>query len=120
MNNKWINGKILTSLLLLLLFALPPAAKNIHLCQCVYFHNIDHDHESDSNRAHHDCDTCAICQFVVFPFTETESTGFFRAIETIYSKLYIYREYINSCVTYNYMLRAPPCTAHIVCLFYGM
>ena len=108
MNNKRINGKILTGCLFLLLFALPPAVKNIHVCQCVYSHDIDREHESNSNHERHDCDTCAICQFVVFPFTEPESTGFFRAVETVYSKLYTYREHTNSCVTYNYMLRAPP------------
>ncbi|MDR2383686.1 MAG: hypothetical protein LBD76_07390 [Prevotellaceae bacterium] len=108
MNNKWINSKILTGWLLLLLFALPPAAKNIHICQCLCCHDIEHDGEN--NHARHDCDNCAICQFVVFPFTEPESTGFFRATGTIYSKQYIYREHINSCVTYNYMLRAPPAT----------
>ena len=111
MNNRWINGKILTGWLFLLLFALPQIAKDIHICQCACFHHIDCDHESNDNHARHDCETCAICQFIVFPFTEPESTGFFRAIETVYSRLYTYQEYTNSFVTYNYMLRAPPAGA---------
>ncbi|MDR0725868.1 MAG: hypothetical protein LBF59_07685 [Prevotellaceae bacterium] len=111
MNNRRLNGKILTGCALLLLFALPPAAKSIHICQCLCIHDIDCEHENDNNCAHHDCEACAICQFVVFPFTETDSTCFFSAIETIYSKQYTYSEHISSSVTYNYMLRAPP-SAH--------
>ncbi|MDR2383351.1 MAG: hypothetical protein LBD76_05645 [Prevotellaceae bacterium] len=103
--------KILIGWLLVILFALPPAAKDIHVCQCVYIqdHDHDHDHANSNNRLSHDCDTCAICQFVVFPFTEAESTEYVCIVETIYSKSYTYQEHINSSIVYNYMLRAPPC-----------
>jgi hypothetical protein len=105
--NKRINTKILTGWLLLLLFTLPPAVKNIHIYQCVYVHDVEH--EKHNNHAHHDCNICAICQFVLFPFTQIESIEFIFATETISSKLFIYRENITSSDTYNYMLRAPPC-----------
>jgi hypothetical protein len=104
--NSGLNGKILTGWLLLLLFALPPAAKTVHICQCVYVHNVEH--EKHNNHSHHDYDGCAICQFVLFPFTETEATGFICAAETVYSGLFTYSENIIPSVEYNYMLRAPP------------
>jgi hypothetical protein len=110
MNNHGISVKtILTGWLLLLLFALPPAAKTVHICQYVCFHDVCRDHDDNGNRTHHDCDSCAICQFVIFPFTETQSTEIAWAIETVYSKSHIYQERNNSCTVYNYMLRAPPC-----------
>ncbi|MDR1592942.1 MAG: hypothetical protein LBS43_00480 [Prevotellaceae bacterium] len=101
-----INKKLLTGWLLLLLFALPPAAKTIHICHCVYVH--DAEHEQHNHQTEHDCDSCAICQFVLFPFTETESTELTCTIETTYSSAITYNENITSSVTYNYMLRAPP------------
>jgi hypothetical protein len=102
-----INGKILTGWLLLLLFALPPAVKTIHICHCVYAHDAEHE-KHNNGQLNHDCNTCAICQFVLFPFTETESTEFTCTIETSYSKSVTYNENIVSSVTYSYMLRAPP------------
>ncbi|MDR2286809.1 MAG: hypothetical protein LBE04_04960 [Prevotellaceae bacterium] len=107
--NKYsgINVKILTGWLLLLLFALPPAAKTVHICQCVYDHNVEH--EKNNSHTHHDYDACAICQFVLFPFTETESPDFICAVEAVYYEPFTYCENIISSVKYNYMLRAPPC-----------
>jgi hypothetical protein len=110
MNNNGINGRIiLTGWLLLLLFALPPAAKNIHVCRHVCSHEIDRDRDDNGSCTHHDCESCMICQFVIFPFTGTQSTEIVRAVETVYSKSYIYQERNDSCIVYNYMLRAPPC-----------
>jgi hypothetical protein len=104
---KKINRKILTGCLLLLLFALPPAVGTIHACQCVYFNDIEHDEQN--SHAHHDCNTCAICQFVLSPFTEAELIEFDFAVKTIDSKQFTYWENINFLIIYNYMLRAPPC-----------
>jgi hypothetical protein len=104
--NNGINSKILTGWLLLLLFALPPAAKTVHIYQCVYAYSIDH--KENNNHAHHDCETCAICQFVLFPFTKAESTEFICEVKTLYSEPFTFRETIFSSVIYNYMLRAPP------------
>ncbi|MDR1581916.1 MAG: hypothetical protein LBS55_01435 [Prevotellaceae bacterium] len=104
--NNGINGKILTGWLLLLLFTLPPATKNIHICQCICVHDIEH--EENHNHTHHDCDSCVICQFVLFPFIKTESTEFIYAVQTLYSKLFAYQKNTIPHITYNYMLRAPP------------
>ncbi|MDR1339974.1 MAG: hypothetical protein LBK58_07990 [Prevotellaceae bacterium] len=106
--NSGINAQILTGWLLLLLFALPPAAKTFHVCQCIYSHNNER-HNSHANHSHHDCDTCAICQFVLSPFTETESIEFNFAVKTVNSEEFTYWQNINYHVAYSYMLRAPPC-----------
>jgi hypothetical protein len=104
--NNVINARILTGWLLLLLFALPPAAKSVHLLRCVYVHSIDHG--ENGNHAHHDCNSCTICQFAVFPFTKTEPAGTVFAEVTIYLKPFTCSENIDSDITLGYMLRAPP------------
>jgi hypothetical protein len=104
---KKINGEILTGWLLLLLFALPPATRTVHACQCVYFNNIEH--KEQNSHTHHDCNTCAICQFVLSPFTEAELIKFDFTIKTVNFEQFTYWENINSLIIYNYMLRAPPC-----------
>jgi hypothetical protein len=102
------SAQILTGLLLLLLFALPPAAKTVHVCQYACCHETKHEGRH-SHTTHHDCDTCAICQFVLSPFTETESIEFNFAVRTLNSEQFTYWENINHPVEYSCMLRAPPC-----------
>jgi hypothetical protein len=101
-----INNKLLTGWLLLLLFILPHAVKTVHICRCVYFHNSND--ERHSNHVHHNCNTCAICQFVLFPFTETNPNEFNFTIKIICSEPFVYTENVNISVVYNYRLRAPP------------
>ncbi|MDR1169266.1 MAG: hypothetical protein LBK97_00335 [Prevotellaceae bacterium] len=104
--NSGINAQILTGWLLLLLFVFPPAARTVHTCQYVYSHNIKHDEHH--GHAHHDCNSCAICQFVLSPFTETESVEFDFAVKAVNCEQLTYWENINSPAEYSYMLRAPP------------
>jgi hypothetical protein len=44
----------------------------------------------------------------VFPFTQTQAVVVVCSVGVIHSKPDICREHIDSCITYNYMLRAPP------------
>ncbi|MDR2027575.1 MAG: hypothetical protein LBQ01_08480 [Prevotellaceae bacterium] len=101
-----MNSKILTGWLLLLLFMLPQAAKTVHICQCICFHSADS--ENEHAHAHHDCNTCAICQFTVFPFTGADSNEFNFTVKIIYSNPFVYIENVNSPVICSYRLRAPP------------
>jgi hypothetical protein len=87
------------SWLLLLLFVLPQAAQTVHVCQYVYIHDTDADH---------DCNTCAICQFVLSPFTETVPNEMDCTVTLICSEPFTYNENTHVAVTWNYKLRAPP------------
>jgi hypothetical protein len=106
--NNGINTKILTGLLLLLLFILPYTAKNIHICRHVYIHDVDSDKNNDHHPVRHDCNSCAICQFVLSPFTEAASNEFGFTVKTVYSEPFIYKEYVSVPDICSYRLRAPP------------
>lgn len=108
MKNIGKNNRPATGLLLLLLFALPPVVRTVHIWQYVYVYETCCDHENNHNHRCHDCDNCAICQFVVFPFTDTPSNDSVGTTATDYFKPCIYQECILACIICWHMLRAPP------------
>jgi hypothetical protein len=105
--NTGMNIRRLIVWLLLPVFVLPYAAKTVHTCQCVHTHTVER--EESGNHTQHDCNTCAICQFILSPFIETESGIFNCTTDTVYSEPVDFREKIHHPVRYCYHLRAPPC-----------